>query len=48
MTLALLGNGTVDAFSVNGTRLRIFTLAPNQSMWALSQSINVPIAYGSS
>ena len=48
MTLALLGDGSVDAFSVNGTRLRIFTLAPHQSTWALSQSMNVPIAYGSS
>ena len=48
MTLALLADGSVDAFSVNGTRLRIFTLAPHQSTWALSQSMNVPIAYGSS
>jgi hypothetical protein len=48
MTLALLGDGSVDAFSVNGTRLRIFTLTPGQSTWALSQSMNVPIAYGSS
>ena len=42
MTLALLADGGVDAFSVNGTRLRIFTLAPHQSMWTLSQSMNVP------
>jgi hypothetical protein len=48
VTLAVLGDGSVDAFSVNGTRLRIFTVAPRQSTWALSQSMNVPLAYGSS
>lgn len=48
VTLALVGDGSVDAFSVNGSRLRIFTVAPLQSTWALSQSMNVPIAYGSS
>ena len=48
VTLALLGDGSVDAFSVNGSRLRIFTVAPHQSTWALTQSMNVPIAYGSS
>ena len=48
VTLALLGDGSVDAFSVNGSRLRIFTVAPHQSTWALAQSMNVPIAYGSS
>jgi hypothetical protein len=48
VTLALLGDGSVDAFSVNGSRLRIFTMAPHQLTWAPSQSMNVPIAYGSS
>jgi hypothetical protein len=48
VTLALLGDGSVDAFSVNGSRLRIFTMAPHQPTWAPSQSMNVPIAYGSS
>jgi hypothetical protein len=48
VTLALLGDGSVDAFSVNGSGLRIFTVAPHQSTWVLSQSMNVPLAYGSS
>ena len=48
VTLALLGDGNVDAFSVNGSHLRIYSVAPHQSTWSLSQSINVPIAYGSS
>jgi hypothetical protein len=47
-TLALIGDGSVDAFSVNGSGLRIFTVAPRQSTWALTQSLNVPLAYGSS
>jgi hypothetical protein len=46
--LALIGDGSVDAFSVNGSGLRIFTVAPRQSTWALTQSLNVPLAYGSS
>jgi hypothetical protein len=48
VTLAPLPNGSITAFSVNGSRLRIFTLAAGQRTWALSQTMDVPISYGSS
>jgi hypothetical protein len=46
-TVALLGDGSVDAFSVQGSRLRIFTAAPGHG-WVLTQTTRVPLAYGSS
>ena len=48
LTLAVPGEGSLDAFSVDGTRLRVFTLAAGRATWSLSQSMDVPIAYGSS
>jgi hypothetical protein len=48
VTLAPLASGTIAAFSVSGSHLRIFNLAAGQTAWTLSQSMDVPIAYGSS
>jgi hypothetical protein len=49
VTVALTGDGTVDAFSVRGSRLRIFSAAAAPgNRWTLTQSMNVPIDYGSS
>jgi len=47
-TVSVQSDGSIDAFSVDGSKLRIFTLAPNGTSWSLSQKLNVPIAYGSS
>jgi hypothetical protein len=47
-TVSLQADGSIDAFSVDGSKLRIFTLALNGTSWALSQKLSVPIAYGSS
>jgi hypothetical protein len=48
VTVALMGGGSVAAFSVNGSRLRVFTVTAPGETWTLSQSMNVPLAYGSS
>jgi hypothetical protein len=45
--VAPLADG-IDAFSVDGERLRVYTLAPSGSTWTLSQQMQVPIAYGTS
>jgi hypothetical protein len=47
-TVALLGDGSVNALSVQGNRLRVYTETAPTDTWALSQSMNVPLAYGSS
>jgi hypothetical protein len=47
-TLAPLPGGSVDAFAVNGAHLVVYTLDPGASSWVRSQSLDVPIAYGSS
>jgi hypothetical protein len=47
-TVALLSDGSVDAFSVQGNRLRVYTASAPTDRWALTQSMNVPLAYGSS
>ena len=48
VTVSPLADGDTDAFSVAGSRLRVFTLTPQGGQWVLSQRMNVPIAYGSS
>jgi hypothetical protein len=48
VTVAPLSNGGIDAFSVDGSRLRVYALTSSGSKWTLSQRMNVPIAYGSS
>jgi hypothetical protein len=48
VTVAALADGGTNAFSVAGSRLRVFTLTPQGGKWVLSQRMNVPIAYGSS
>jgi hypothetical protein len=48
VTVAPLADGSTDAFSVSGSRLRVFTLTPKGATWTLSQRMDVPIAYGSS
>jgi hypothetical protein len=48
VTVAPLSDGGANAFSVAGSRLRVFTLTPQGGKWVLSQHMNVPIAYGSS
>ena len=47
-TVSMLADGSINAFSVDGSKLRIFTLALDGASWSLSQTLNVPIAYGSS
>jgi hypothetical protein len=37
-----------DAFVVHGTELRVFALTPAGTTWALVQTTQVPLAYGSS
>jgi hypothetical protein len=48
VTVAPLADGSVNAFSVHGSRLKVFTVTASRGSWSLSQTINVPIAYGSS
>jgi hypothetical protein len=43
-----MSDGSVDAFGVNGSALRVYTLAQGSNTWVKSQSMEVPIAYGSS
>lgn len=47
-TVAPMGNGSIDAFDVHGSHLRVYTLAAGANTWISSQSMDVPIAYGSS
>jgi hypothetical protein len=37
-----------DSFVVDGTVLHVFALTPAGTTWALVQTTNVPLAYGSS
>ena len=48
VTLAPMSDGSVDAFGVSGSALRVYTLAQRSNTWVRSQSMAVPIAYGSS
>jgi hypothetical protein len=41
-------SGAVDAFTVDGESLGVFTLTPSGTAWVRVQSTQVPIAYGSS
>ncbi len=47
-TLAMGPAGALDALSARGGRLTIWQLAPGSAAWSVSQTINVPIQYGSS
>jgi len=46
--LAPMGDGTAEAFSVNGSVMDIFAFTPTLNRWVRVQSTVVPIAYGSS
>jgi hypothetical protein len=48
VTLVPMSDGSVDAFGVTGSALRIYTLSRGSSTWVRSQSMEVPIVYGSS
>jgi hypothetical protein len=48
VTLAPMSDGSVDAFGVNGSALRVYTLPQRSNTWVRSQSMAVPIAYGPS
>jgi hypothetical protein len=48
VTVSTLTDGSLNAFSVDGSELRVFTLPSHGTSWSLSQKMNVPIAYGSS
>ena len=48
VTLAPMSDGSVDAFGVTGSALRVYTLSQGSNTWVRSQSMEVPIAYGSS
>jgi hypothetical protein len=44
-----LGGTTLDAFTVvNGTELHVFALTPAGTKWVPAQTLQVPLAYGSS
>ena len=47
-TLAQGPAGGWDALAVHGTRLTVWQLAPGATGWATTQTINVPIQFGSS
>ena len=47
-TLAPGPGGTTDALAVHHATLTVWQLSPNGSDWAKTQTINVPIQYGSS
>ena len=47
-TPAPLGASSFDAFTVSGTELGVFALAPSGASWAKVQSSRVALAYGSS
>jgi len=40
--------GGFDAFSVSGSRVSVFALAPGDAAWRRAQVIDVPVVYGSS
>jgi hypothetical protein len=44
----LVGASATDAFVVGGTELRVYALTPAGTTWALAQTTQVPLAYGSS
>jgi hypothetical protein len=46
--VAPLADGSFNAFSVAGERVRVYTLPPSGGSWTLSQQMNVPVAYGTS
>jgi len=48
VTLAPMSDGSVDSFAVTGSELRVYTLAQGSNTWDRSQSLAVPIVYGSS
>jgi hypothetical protein len=48
VTLAAMSDGSVDAFGVADSALRVYVLAQGSSTWVRSQSMQVPIVYGSS
>ena len=47
-TLSPVADGSLDAFAVDGSGLRIFGLAPGATSWRPVQSMTVPVSYGSS
>jgi hypothetical protein len=47
-TLAPAGAGGWDALAVNSTKLTVWHLPPSGAAWAPTQTISVPIAFGSS
>jgi hypothetical protein len=48
VTLVPMSDGSVDAFGVTGSALRVYALAQGSSAWVRSQSMEVPIVYGTS
>ncbi len=48
VTLALPAGGGFDALAATGSKLSAWRLAPGAAGWARTQSIDVPIQYGSS
>jgi hypothetical protein len=48
VTLALPAAGTTDALTADGSSLTAWRLAPGSATWARTQTIKVPIQYGSS
>jgi hypothetical protein len=47
-TVATGPAGSIDALGVNDTVLTVWTLAASSSTWAKSQTIHVPVQFGSS
>jgi hypothetical protein len=48
VAVALRTDGSTDAFSVSGSLLRVYVLAPGGVAFTLEQRVDVPIAYGTS
>ena len=48
VTLALPAAGTTDVLTVDGSSLTAWRLAPGSATWDRTQTIKVPIQYGSS
>ena len=48
VTLAQGPSAGWDALAIHGTRLTVWQLAPGARAWATTQTINVPIQFGSS
>jgi hypothetical protein len=38
----------LNAFTVDGTVLRVFALSPGGTRWMFTQSLRIPLEYGSS